>query len=105
GAQHSSVWAVTRFVVAPSERRSGVATALLRAAVDHALGNGAEAVEGYPVDTAQRPNAGSADLYHGTLGLFLGAGFPVLDSPVPGRAVVRHERSAGSNTWGDSRID
>src|SRR4029453_11683324 len=56
--QDSSVWAVTCFVVAPSERRSGVATALLRAAVDHALGNGAEAVEGYPVDTAQRPNAG-----------------------------------------------
>jgi len=45
--------------------------------------------EGYPVDPAQRPKAGPADLYHGTLGLFLAAGFDVVSDAVPGRAVVR----------------
>jgi hypothetical protein len=43
-------------------------------------------VEGYPVDRAQRPKAGAADLYHGTPGLFLGAGFEVVSTAV--RAVL-----------------
>jgi GNAT superfamily N-acetyltransferase len=84
-----SVWSVSCFVVAPGHRRSGVAAALLAAAVDHARANGATVVEGYPVDPAQRPKAGPADLYQGTLGLFLGAGFEVVSDAVPGRAVVR----------------
>jgi GNAT superfamily N-acetyltransferase len=84
-----SVWSVSCFVVAPGHRRSGVAAALLAAAVDHARANGAAVVEGYPVDPAQRPKAGPADLYQGTLGLFLAAGFDVVSDAVPGRAVVR----------------
>ncbi|WP_251043459.1 hypothetical protein [Arthrobacter sp. ISL-48] len=46
-------------------------------------------VEGYPVDPALRPKAGAADLYHGTLNLFLKAGFRVASTAVPGRSVVR----------------
>ena len=46
-------------------------------------------VEGYPVDAAKRPKAGAPDLYHGTLRLFLDAGFEVVSDAVPGRAVVR----------------
>jgi len=75
------------------------AGALLAAAVEHAVAHGAAVVEGYPVDPAQRPKAGPADLYHGTLGLFLAAGFTVVtggaltggvvSGAVPGRAVVR----------------
>ncbi|MFC9354834.1 GNAT family N-acetyltransferase [Arthrobacter sp. NPDC057013] len=84
-----SVWSVSCFVVAPGHRRSGVAAALLAAAVGHASANGAAVVEGYPVDPAQRPKAGPADLYQGTLGLFLAAGFEVVSDAVPGRAVVR----------------
>ena len=83
------VWSVTCFVVSPGHRRTGVAQALLRAAVGHAFAHGAEVVEGYPVDPAQRPKAGPADLYHGTVGLFLAAGFEVASEAVPGRAVVR----------------
>ena len=83
------VWAVTCFVVAAGHRRTGVAAALLRAAVDHARLHGADVVEGYPVDRAQRPKAAAADLYHGTLGLFLDAGFDVVGTAVAGRAVVR----------------
>jgi len=67
---------------------------LLAAAVEHASAHCATVVEGYPVDPAQRPKAGPADLYHGTLGLFLAAGFTVVSGTVvsgavPGRAVVR----------------
>jgi GNAT superfamily N-acetyltransferase len=89
GSGAESVWSVSCFVVAAGHRRSGVAAALLAAAVDHARANGAFAVEGYPVDPAQRPKAGPADLYQGTLGLFLAAGFEVVSDAVPGRAVVR----------------
>lgn len=83
------LWSVSCFVVSPGQRRTGVARALLAAAVGHAFGHGATVVEGYPVDPAQRPRAGPADLYHGTLGLFLAAGFEVVSDAVPGRAVVR----------------
>jgi GNAT superfamily N-acetyltransferase len=83
------VWSVTCFVVAAGHRRGGVAAALLQAAVGHARLHGAEVVEGYPVDRALRPRAGAADLYHGTLNLFLRAGFRVVSTAVPGRAVVR----------------
>lgn len=88
-AADGPVWSVSCFVVAPGQRRQGVARALLAAAVEHALSHGAAVVEGYPVDPAQRPKAGPADLYHGTLGLFLAAGFDVVSDAVPGRAVVR----------------
>ncbi|MFF1383061.1 GNAT family N-acetyltransferase [Arthrobacter sp. NPDC058288] len=89
GKPEGPVWSVSCFVVAPGHRRSGVAAALLRAAVGHAVSHGAGIVEGYPVDPALRPKAGPADLYHGTLKLFLGAGFEVASDAVPGRAVVR----------------
>ena len=85
----NQVWSVSCFVVSPGQRRTGVARALLAAAVGHAFAHGADVVEGYPVDPAQRPKAGPADLYHGTLGLFLAAGFEVVSDAVPGRAVVR----------------
>lgn len=89
GSGAEGVWSVSCFVVAAGHRRSGVAAALLTAAVGHARANGAAVVEGYPVDPAQRPKAGPADLYQGTLGLFLAAGFEVVSDAVPGRAVVR----------------
>ncbi|MHA7221575.1 GNAT family N-acetyltransferase [Arthrobacter sp. RHLT1-20] len=89
GPGGTRVWSVSCFVVAPGQRRQGVARALLSAAVKHAFSHGAAVVEGYPVDPARRPKAGPADLYHGTLGLFLGAGFDLVSDAVPGRAVVR----------------
>jgi ribosomal protein S18 acetylase RimI-like enzyme len=89
GPAGDRVWSVSCFVVAAGQRRQGVARALLSAAVEHAFSHGAAVVEGYPVDPAQRPKAGPPDLYHGTLGLFLAAGFGVVSGAVPGRAVVR----------------
>ena len=86
-----SVWAVTCFVVRVDYRRRGVSTALIAGAVDWARENGAKAIEGYPVDSAVRPKASSAELYHGTVGLFESAGFTAAAAPIPGRALMRLE--------------
>ena len=94
------IWSVTCFVVAPGHRRSGVAQALLRAAVEHARVNGADVLEGYPVDRGLRPKAGAADLYHGTLNLFLRAGFQAVSTAIPGRAVVRMDLRGGAASPG-----
>ena len=48
----TDVWAVTCFVVLRAERGTGVASALLEAAVAFAGGHGAGVLEGYPVDNA-----------------------------------------------------
>jgi GNAT superfamily N-acetyltransferase len=89
-----AIWSVTCFVVRREARREGLSAALLDGAVDLARRGGAAVVEGYPVDVEarnavarNRPSA--ASLYHGTLGTFLRAGFEVVATPSPGRAVVR----------------
>ncbi len=43
-------WSITCFVVPKQHRGGGVATDLLAAAVDYAASQGAEVVEGYPVE-------------------------------------------------------
>jgi len=85
------VWSVSCFVVRVGHRRLGVAGELLTGAVGLARRHGAGAVEAYPVDPAARRSVSSAELFHGTLGLFLGAGFTEVDRPTPARAVVRLE--------------
>ncbi|ACQ79909.1 GCN5-related protein N-acetyltransferase [Beutenbergia cavernae DSM 12333] len=87
-SQRDGVWSVTCFVVRPGHRRRGLARTLLRAAVEHARSHGAHTVEAYPVDPGTR-RVSSNELYHGTVSLFEGAGFTVVSSPRPGRAVVR----------------
>lgn len=68
------VWAVVCFVVRAGHRRQGVAEELLHGAVDYAVGRGAPAVEGYPVDpSGNRINTSEA--YVGTTGMFERAGF------------------------------
>lgn len=68
------VWVISCFVVLRTARGSGVASALLDAAVEYAGEHGAGIVEGYPVqnDGAHLP-PGAA--YTGTVGMFEGAGF------------------------------
>lgn len=90
--ENAGVWSVSCFVVSPGHRKSGVAAALLAAAVGHAFAHGAEIIEGYPVDPVLRPKAGSADLYQGTVNLFTTAGFTTISTAVPGRAVMRLRR-------------
>jgi GNAT superfamily N-acetyltransferase len=90
GEDLSGVWSVTCFFVHRTARRSGVSALLLDEAVRYAGQRGARAVEGYPVDTAGARRS-SAELYHGTLSLFLAAGFRVVERRGVRRALVRKE--------------
>ena len=81
-------WAVVCFWIPRAERGKGVANALLKAAVDHARGRGAATLEAYPVDTAGGRHP-SANLFTGTLGMFVRAGFQVVDRPRGTQLVVR----------------
>jgi len=67
-------WVVNCFFIRRDQRGSGIATALLAAAVDHAAGHGAAIIEGYPKDRDANPGA-AADLFVGTLSMFRAAGF------------------------------
>ena len=83
------VWSTVCFFVHPKHRRRGVATALLRGAVEFVRGQGAPALEGYPrLPKTPRIDAGYA--YPGTLRLFEGVGFEEVLRRSPGRAIVRY---------------
>lgn len=78
------VWVVNCFVVARTSRRSGIASALLVAAVAYAREHGARIVEGYPVRTGGSRIA-SASVYMGTAAMFERAGF-TLAAPTTSKA-------------------
>jgi len=84
------LWRVTCFVVRVGHRRRGVASALLDAGIGFAREQGADVLEGQPVDTAGERKPG-ASLFHGTLSLFAARGFTEVARPRPGRPVVRLE--------------
>ncbi|CAM3620680.1 GNAT family N-acetyltransferase [Kibdelosporangium persicum] len=84
----AGVWSVTCFFIHRTARRKGVAAELLDAAVKYAAKHGAKTVEAYPVDT-KGAKASSADLYHGTLSMFLDAGFMLVEPRGVRRALVR----------------
>ncbi len=71
------VWVINCFVVAKGSRRSGVATALLDAAVAYARDHGAGTLEGYPVATGGT-RISSASVYTGTAAMFERAGFELV---------------------------
>ena len=87
-----TIWAIVCFTVAPTHRRSGVARALLAAAIAHAIAGGAARIEAYPIDTdalASAPGpARAGDLNTGTLALFESAGFLEVGRPKPARPIV-----------------
>lgn len=84
-----SVWAVSCFVVPREYRMRGVGRALAVAAVDYARANGARVLEGYAVDPAERAKTPAADLYHGTVSMFVDAGFNEVARPRPDRAIMQ----------------
>jgi GNAT superfamily N-acetyltransferase len=77
------VWSVSCLFVRKQDRRKGISTQLLRAAVDFAATQGARVVEGYPVEPAAE-KLPDPFLWHGTLSAFIAAGF---------KEVVRRSRS------------
>lgn len=67
-------WAIVCFFIPRAHRRSGVAGALLRAAVETARAGGATRLEAYPIDTGGGEQD-AAGLFTGTLAMFTSAGF------------------------------
>ena len=59
------------------------------AAVEHARGRGATAVEAYPTEAG--PGSSASQLFVGTPSLFAAAGFREVSRPTPKRAVMRVE--------------
>ncbi|UOQ89489.1 GNAT family N-acetyltransferase [Agromyces endophyticus] len=84
-----SVWAVSCFVVPREYRMRGVGRALAAAAVEYAREHGARVLEGYAVDPAERAKTPAADLYHGTVSMFVDAGFSEVARPRPDRAIMQ----------------
>jgi GNAT superfamily N-acetyltransferase len=89
----SSVWAVTCVFARAGFRRRGVSYALVRAAVDHARGCGARALEGYPMVTK---DVITEELHVGTEGAFAAAGFTEVSRPTKRRIVMRIEFEKGT---------
>jgi GNAT superfamily N-acetyltransferase len=85
------VWMVSCFYIDRRHRGTGVATALLDAAVTHARRQGAEAIEGVPIDTRGQAKA-AAGMYTGSLAMFEAAGFTEIERR-GGRPIVRRELS------------
>jgi GNAT superfamily N-acetyltransferase len=89
------VWSIVCFVVSRQVRKQGLARELLDAAIAFARRRGAPAVEAYPVDTGGG-KVPAANLYTGSLSMFLDAGFRVVrevDSPTATvrRVIVRRD--------------
>jgi ribosomal protein S18 acetylase RimI-like enzyme len=68
--------AIVCFVIAPTQRRRGIARALLRGAIESLAARGFKLVDAFPFKSADSELA--ADHYHGPLRIFLDAGFSVL---------------------------
>ena len=83
-------WAVVCFYVLRSERRGGVAAALLEAAVAFAAEHGAAAVEGYPKDTEGAPKHAN-EMFVGSMSMFTDAGFTEVGRRSPTRPIMRRE--------------
>jgi GNAT superfamily N-acetyltransferase len=79
------VWSIVCFVVDKPARGSGIAAALLDAAVEHAFARGASAVEAYPHAADPRDYMGGTELYEK-------AGFSRIRDANK-RVIVRHNGS------------
>lgn len=89
-----SVWSVNCFYVDRDHRGTGVATALLDAAVRHAAEGGARCVEAYPIDPDVQRRS-NADSFTGVTSMFEAAGFREVERRKPARPVHRREVRPG----------
>lgn len=87
-------WVINCFYIPRTHRGRGIASALTTAAVDFAFERGATHVVAHPVDT-EGATRGAADLFVGTLAMFLAAGFTEVERR-RGRPVVRIDPPAVS---------
>ncbi len=85
----AGVWAVTCFVVRKAYRRSGLTYALAQAAIDHARGRGARAIEAYPMITEPGRDVPWGELFVGARQVFADAGLRQVSRPTARRVVMR----------------
>lgn len=81
-------WSVTCLFVRRDRRRSGISVELIRAATAHAAANGAQIVEGYPVEP-RKESMPDAFAWNGTVSAFLAAGFTEAARGPTGRPIMR----------------
>lgn len=77
GEKDPSVGAIVCFVVAPDQRRQGVATTLLHAAIEHLRKRGMRAAEAYPRLGEIDPSHWAQAMYVGPLSMYVKAGFAI----------------------------
>jgi ribosomal protein S18 acetylase RimI-like enzyme len=87
-APDETTWSIVCFWIPRGERRTGVASALLRAAIREAARAGAKTLEAYPVDTQGKRHP-SANLFTGTLGMYQAAGFREVERRSASRPIVQ----------------
>jgi GNAT superfamily N-acetyltransferase len=85
----AGVWSIVCFYIDRYHRKSGVGSALLESAVEHARKKGARIVEGYPIDSSVRkvPNS---EGYVGFQSMFEAAGFEEVARRSRSRPLMRY---------------
>jgi GNAT superfamily N-acetyltransferase len=79
GPKDPKVGAIVCFVVAPDQRRQGVATALLDASLDHLRKRGMTTAEAYPyIGEIEQPARWAQINYVGPVSMYLKAGFEIV---------------------------
>ena len=79
GDKDPAVGAIVCFVVAPDQRRQGVATTLLEAAIEHLRKRGMRTAEAYPRLGEIDPAHWAQAMYVGPLSMYVKAGFAVAE--------------------------
>jgi GNAT superfamily N-acetyltransferase len=84
-----TVWSVVCFYVAKPYRRQGVASALLSAAIEYARGQGANILEGYPVEP-KKGQSPDVFVYTGLASTFRQLGFVEVARRSETRPIMRY---------------
>jgi GNAT superfamily N-acetyltransferase len=84
-------WSVACLFIEKSYRKKGVSTELLRAAAEYAKSQGAELVEGYPVEPKSEKDIPPAFAWTGIPKAFIRAGFREVARRSPTRPIMRRE--------------
>ena len=80
GDRLPDVGAIVCFVVAPDQRRQGIATQLLEAAVEHLRSRGLRTAEAYPRAGGVEPSRWVWSQYVGPLSMYQKAGFEIAEN-------------------------
>lgn len=87
-------WSVSCLFIERTQRRKGLSTQILRAAADFARGQGAELLEGYPVEPRSGKSIPDAFAWTGIPRAFESAGFREVARRSPTRPIMRRDLNA-----------